>query len=232
MLQGAVGQVRPVEVDGQVLVEKRMADPVRHDTEVLALRALTQSELPVPSLVSVEPGSILMTLMPGERLDSLSTDEQLVGLRASGELLRRLHHVTPPPGLPDAPDDASIIRRYRATGGPPVPLRIPPARGPVFCHGDWTAGNLLAVGGEITAVIDWEAAHVGDPLRELSRAAWGASLNDPRFFDAIVEGYGADPVDARAWAPIHAAELWLWFREAGPPEYLSNLTRQLQEWPA
>ena len=182
MLQGAVGHVRLVEVDGRLLVEKRMADTVRHDSEVRALRGLARSDLPVPRLVSVEPGSILMTQMPGERLDSLSSDKQLEGLRASAELLRRLHQVQPPPGLPDAPDDASIVRRYRVAGGPPLPLRIPPARGPVFCHGDWTAGNLLAADGEITAVIDWEAAHVCDPLRELSRAAWGASLNAPCSF--------------------------------------------------
>lgn len=232
MLQGAVGQVHLVELDGRLLVEKRMTDPVRHDSEVRALRALAQSDLPVPELVNVEPGSIVMTLMPGERVDSLGTEAQLEGLRASAMLLWRLHQVHPPPNLPGAPDDASIIGRYREAGGPQLPLRIPPARDPVFCHGDWTAGNLLASGAEITAVIDWEAAHVGDPLRELSRAAWGASLNDPRRFDAIVDGYGADPADARAWAPIHAAELWLWFNEAGPPEYLSMLTLHLRDWPA
>lgn len=55
----------------------------------------------------------------------------------------------------------------------------------------------------------------------------GASLNDPRRFDAIVDGYGADPAEARAWAPIHAAELWPWSNDAGPPEYLSMLTLHL-----
>ncbi|MBT2483816.1 MULTISPECIES: phosphotransferase family protein [unclassified Microbacterium] len=211
ILQGAVGQVRLVERDGRTLLEKRMPDARRHDTEVRALQALQGSGLPVPELVSVEPGAILMTLLPGERLDAGSAGERLARLRASAPVLRRLHELPPPPGLAPAPDDELIVRRYRAAGGPPVPLTIPPSQSPAFCHGDWTDGNVLAVGREITGFIDWEAAHVGDPLRELSRAAWGASRKDPRSFDALVDAYGAD-------------------REAGPPEYLEELTADLEGW--
>ncbi|MEU2663651.1 phosphotransferase [Micromonospora sp. NPDC007220] len=231
MRQGAVGHVRLVEREGRRLVEKRMTQPSRHDTEVLALRALADTGMPVPELVEVGPGSILMTLMPGERLDSENADVRLDGLRASAALLRRLHELPPPDGLPAAPDDALIVRRYRDAGGPPLPLAVPPASRPVFCHGDWTDGNLLAANGGITAVVDWEAAHLGDPLRELSRAAWGAARKDPRSFDVLVEGYGADPAMVRAWLPIHAAELWLWFAEAGPPEYLEQLTAELRSLP-
>lgn len=232
MLQGAVGHVRLVNRSRRQLVEKRMADPLRHDTEVGALRALAGSGLPVPALVEVAPGSILMTYLPGERLDRLDAQRQLDGLTASSGLLRQLHQMPLPAGLPKAPDDELIIRRYRDAGGPPLPLRIPPAHRPVFCHGDWTNGNLLVTDTEITGVVDWEAAHIGDPLRELSRAAWGASLNDPRSFDALVDGYGADRADVMAWTPVHAAELWLWFVEAGPPEYLASLTQRLTNWPA
>lgn len=231
MRQGAVGHVRAVERHGRSLVEKRMTDASRHDTEVLALLALADTDLPAPELVEVRPGSILMTLMPGERLDSDGSDARLDGLGASAVLLRRLHALRPPVGLPAAPDDALIIRRYRHAGGPPLPLTVPPADGQVFCHGDWTDGNLLAVDGTITAVLDWEAAHLGDPLRELARAAWGASRKDPRSVDVLVNGYGADPALVRAWFPIHAAELWLWFAEAGPPAYLEQLTTELRDWP-
>ncbi|MDQ0727925.1 phosphotransferase family protein [Microbacterium sp. W4I20] len=231
MRQGAVGQVRLVERDGRSFVEKRMPDARRHDTEVFALRALAGSGLPVPELVTVEPGSILMTLMPGERLDSGSADERIELLAASAPLLRSLHELPVPDGLPSAPDDQAIIRRYREADGPPLPLAIPPSAGAVFSHGDWTDGNVLAVDGAITAIIDWEAAHLGDPLRELSRAAWGASLKDERSFDALIDAYGADREAARAWVPIHAAELWLWFAEAGPPEYLADLTERLRRWP-
>ncbi|MEH1102372.1 hypothetical protein [Micromonospora sp. CPCC 205561] len=79
--------------------------------------------------------------------------------------------------------------------------------------------------------MDWEAAHLGDPLGELSRASWGAERKDPRSFDVLVEGCGADPAMVRAWSPIHAAELWLWFAEAGPPGYLEQLTAELRSLP-
>lgn len=231
MHQGAVGSVRRVERGGRSLVEKRMSDPARHRTEVVALRALARAGLPVPEVVEATPGSILMTFMPGERLDGMGADERLERLRGSATLLRRLHGMAPPRGLPSAPDDASIIRRYREAGGPALPLTIPPVHRAVFCHGDWTDGNLLAIDGTVTAVIDWEAAHAGDPIREVSRAAWGAARKDPRSFETIVDAYGADPERVRAWSAIHAAELWLWFSEAGPPEYLEQLTGELRSWP-
>jgi aminoglycoside phosphotransferase len=228
--QGAVGQVRVTEYGGRPAVEKRFTDRSRQEVEILALRVLAHQDLPVPELLEVGTESIFMTLMPGERLDSGNADLRLARLRASAIWLRRLHEQQPPRGLPPAPDDALIIHRYQNAGGPPLPLAIPSTGPPTFCHGDWTDGNLLARGTDITAIVDWEAAHLGDPLRELSRAARGASLNDVRSIDALVLGYGADPAYVQAWFPIHAAELWLWFAQAGPPEYLKQLTEKLTRW--
>ncbi|WP_144876800.1 phosphotransferase family protein [Microbacterium sp. 1.5R] len=231
MRQGAVGAVRVIERDGVRLVEKRMPDAERHRTEVSALRALSLvDDLPTPQLVEDRPGEILMTAMPGTRLDEVDPEVRLAGLRASASLLRRLHEVPAPAGLAPRPDDAALIARYRAADAPPLPLAIPPAAGAVFCHGDWTDGNLLAHRGAISAVVDWEAAHVGDPLRELSRAAWGASRKDPRSSAALIDAYGAAAEDVHRWDAIHAAELWLWFAEAGPPEYLAQLTTELRGW--
>lgn len=231
MQQGAVGHVRVTQHHGRPVLEKRFADPSRQEVEVLALRALADQDLPVPELIQVGSESILVSLMQGERLDSGNADLRLERLRTSATFLRRLHARRPPKGLPPAPDDALIVNRFRAAGGPPLPLVIPPASPLTFCHGDWTDGNLLAVGTDITAIVDWEAAHLGDPLRELSRAAWGASLKDVRSIEALVLGYGADLAAVRAWFPIHAAELWLWFTRAGPPEYLHQLTAKLTRWP-
>jgi aminoglycoside phosphotransferase (APT) family kinase protein len=215
----------------QRLVEKRLADAARHDTEVRALQALAASALPVPRIAEEHPGVILMTELPGERLDEQDPEVRLAGLRASAALLREVHALPVPAGLASAPDDAAIIARYRDAGGPPLPLRVPEASGLAFCHGDWTDGNLLATDGRITGIVDWEAAHAGDPIRELARAAWGAGRKDPRSADALIEAYGADPVEVRAWDAIHAAELWLWFAQAGPPEYLAQLTADLRAWP-
>lgn len=230
MRQGAVGAVRLVERGGRRLVEKRLADPARHDNELRALRGLVGSGLPVPEVVEERPGAILMTALPGTRLDDAPADARIAGLRSSAPLLRALHRLDPPDDLLPAPDDAMIIERYRAAGGPRLPLRIPPSSGVVFCHGDWTDGNLLAQHGRVSGIVDWEASHRGDPLRELARAAWGAARKDPRSERALIDGYGADPARVRAWYPVHAAELWLWFAEAGPPAYLAALTIELEAW--
>jgi aminoglycoside phosphotransferase (APT) family kinase protein len=45
-------------------------------------------------------------------------------------------------------------------------LPEPPAR-PVLVHGDFRPGNVLVQEGKITAVLDWELAHVGDPCEDL-----------------------------------------------------------------
>ena len=51
----------------------------------------------------------------------------------------------------------------------------PPPRHPVLVHGDFRIGNLLFDGdGRVQAAVDWEMAHVGDPLEDL---AWSL---DPR----------------------------------------------------
>ncbi len=231
MRQGAVGHVQLVERHGRTVVEKRFPDLARRDTEVLALRALAGQRLPVPELVEVRSQSILMTLLPGGRVDDGSSELRRARLEGSAAWLRRLHELPPPPGLPAAPDDEAVVRRYRDAGGPALPLVVPPTGRLRFCHGDWTDGNLLAVDDRITGIVDWEAAHLGDPLRELSRAAWGAARKDPRSADALVTGYGADLAAVRAWYPVHAAELWLWFAEAGPVAYFEQLTEELARWP-
>jgi aminoglycoside phosphotransferase (APT) family kinase protein len=46
----------------------------------------------------------------------------------------------------------------------------------VLCHGDAGAGNFLHDGAEITGLLDWEFAHVGDPLDDLAWIAVRAIL--------------------------------------------------------
>ncbi len=70
---------------------------------------------------------------------------------------------------------AAIRRLYRAQ--PPAATKI------AVVHGDFRSGNFLHDGaGRITAVLDWEMAHLGDPLEDLAWATdplWG-SPHDPR----------------------------------------------------
>jgi len=47
----------------------------------------------------------------------------------------------------------------------------PPARRVVIVHGDYRVGNFLQRDGRITAVLDWELVHAGDPHEDLAWAA-------------------------------------------------------------
>lgn len=47
----------------------------------------------------------------------------------------------------------------------------PRARRLSIVHGDYRIGNFLLEQGRITAVLDWESAHIGDPHEDLSWAA-------------------------------------------------------------
>lgn len=54
----------------------------------------------------------------------------------------------------------AAIRRLRAN--PPPPARVG------IVHGDWRSGNFLHDGaGQMLAMLDWEMAHLGDPLEDL-----------------------------------------------------------------
>ncbi|MBF2754054.1 MAG: phosphotransferase family protein, partial [Gammaproteobacteria bacterium AqS3] len=60
----------------------------------------------------------------------------------------------------------SAARRFLHRSPPPEAGRLS------LVHGDYRTGNLLVDGGRITAVLDWEMAHLGDPLEDL---AWALS---------------------------------------------------------
>lgn len=47
--------------------------------------------------------------------------------------------------------------------------RLPPARALSLVHADYRLSNLLIEGVQITGVLDWELAHLGDPMEDLGR---------------------------------------------------------------
>jgi aminoglycoside phosphotransferase (APT) family kinase protein len=73
------------------------------------------------------------------------------------------------------------LRRHE----PPPPERL------VLVHGDYRIGNLLVTSEGLSGVIDWEFAHLGDPLEDL---AWGL-IREWRFgVDALRFG-GVGPAE-------------------------------------
>jgi aminoglycoside phosphotransferase (APT) family kinase protein len=74
-------------------------------------------------------------------------------------------------------------------------LAAPPWHGPpVWLHGDLQSGNLLAVGGRLSAVIDWGCLGIGDPACDVM-PAWSYLPAEAR--DAF---RAALPVDDATWA--------------------------------
>jgi aminoglycoside phosphotransferase (APT) family kinase protein len=69
---------------------------------------------------------------------------------------------------------------------------LPASHGETFVHGDFRIGNLLIAESGLTGVIDWEFAHVGDPVEDL---AWPL-VRAWRFGQDGLRLGGIGPIDA------------------------------------
>ncbi|HTR84257.1 MAG TPA: phosphotransferase family protein [Reyranella sp.] len=98
-----------------------------------------------------------------------------------GEILARIH-ATPIKTLPplrhrQAADHIEELRRLLDVLGQPQPVfelalswlnrRKPAPVAPLLVHGDYRTGNYLADETGVTAILDWEGAHLGDPVEDL-----------------------------------------------------------------
>lgn len=114
----------------------------------------------------------------------------------------------------------AAARRHLRRKPPPTPGSL------VLVHGDYRIGNYMFEHGRLVGVIDWEMAHLGDPLEDLG---W-ALLENWRFANNLevicgcitaaealdsweaASGLRADPVALRWWtilAHLKAVALWL-----------------------
>jgi aminoglycoside phosphotransferase (APT) family kinase protein len=151
------------------------------EREAVVYQALAGHGLPVPRLVGADSRqrAMLLTRMPGTVGWSESVLDDLLAV------LGRLHAIDASrlalPGLArDARDDVELWGRIAAARiRPPSPvldlaLPVLRARYPgeperlVLCHGDAGFGNVLQREGRVTALLDWEFAHVGDPMDDLA----------------------------------------------------------------
>jgi len=88
----------------------------------------------------------------------------------------------------------------------------PPAHGAVVVHGDFRNGNLVVGPDGVRAVLDWELAHLGDPLEDLGWLcvkAWRFGADPP------VGGFGGYEELCAAYeraggAPVDRAALRWW----------------------
>jgi aminoglycoside phosphotransferase (APT) family kinase protein len=93
--------------------------------------------------------------------------------------------------------------------------RLPPTRRRVLVHGDYRIGNVLFGPEGVRVVLDWEQAHVGDPMEDLGWMcvrAWrfgsplpvGGIGEREEFFRAYEEagGEAVDPEVVRFWEAL------------------------------
>ena len=95
------------------------------------------------------------------------------------EQLARIHAI-PADDLPVLPQ-GDVLARFRGEldsvdePHPAIELglhwldeRLPRDRPATFCHGDFRLGNLVVGPAGLTHVLDWEFAHVGDPVEDVA----------------------------------------------------------------
>jgi len=125
----------------------------------------------------------------------LLRDEAYAATRANmtqqlGSILARIHSIdtgepalrfglaAPEPGVsPAAAELERLGQGYRALAVEPHPVldladrwlreRSPPAPQTTLVHGDYRVGNVMFDETGIQAILDWELAHVGDPIEDL-----------------------------------------------------------------
>ncbi len=138
-----------------------------------------------PSLIMRrEPGSCDYHLLTG----SLPIEERLTLARAICDLLAQVHlvdwrrsglaHVFVDPGADAArvqvDEWEQVLQRDQPEPYPEIELAAqwlrdmaPVSQTTVLVHGDYKPGNVLVEGTRVVALLDWELAHLGDPLEDL-----------------------------------------------------------------
>jgi aminoglycoside phosphotransferase (APT) family kinase protein len=152
------------------------------------VRALAGSSVPVPTVHAVTPdgATVLMELLPGTAdLGGAGPETDAVLTRYAHALALLHHHDPATVGLPrpaTAADHALLdldthrrsYQRCPATrtadevlGWLTTHVPCAPTRTSLL-HGDAGPGNFLHHNGQLTGLIDWEMAHLGDPMDDLA----------------------------------------------------------------
>lgn len=169
-------------IDTAVAAGKNLA------TEMALVRRAHELGFPVPRVFAVidNPQVGVMELAAGTARPDPAEAER-VGPEFMGHIAR-LHTISPAEfGLPAAPtvnaaigeDLAGWIADAEGRGVMRLPLvrlaarilrhTLPPSDAPpAMLHGDVGAGNFMVHDGKVSAILDWELAHAGDPHEDLA----------------------------------------------------------------
>lgn len=165
----AHGYTNDTQGDGSVVVKAYHGPGAeqRLEREASILRRF-RGRLPLPPLVEADETTLTLGFVDGVHGQELLDRDEATArgvLAACGELLDKLHQL-----------DASEL-----------------GDGSVLVHGDFGPNNLLfdPVTLQVTAVLDWEFAHTGEPIEDLAWCEWIVRMHHPgrvpllgAFFDA------------------------------------------------
>ena len=192
-------------------------DPFTIRRESRVYQALTGAFALIPGLVSVHPTlEVMLTehVDGGSSYHALDLPNRIAVGRDFMRALATLHLLDPVPA--DFPSSAShdgsvasYIREelsrweqiYRRTGrdDPLIELglewllrNVPNVESrPAIIHGDAGPGNFLFQGDRVTALVDWEFAHIGDPMEDLAWLSMRSVFEGFEDFTTRIEEYEA-----------------------------------------
>src|SRR4051794_851822 len=186
------------------------------NAEAALMRLAHAAGVPSPEVLHVleaqdELGAgFIMQRVDGETIPrKILRDEQFAAARPKlarqcGEILSVLHGL-PLPQLPElrrmtaASEISELARDYRSFNWPRPVFELAlrwlrdhdpgPSKEVTLVHGDFRHGNLIIGPDGVRAVLDWELAHLGDPMEDLG---W-ICVNSWRFgeIDKPVGGFGS-----------------------------------------
>ena len=159
--------------------------------EAALLRAARAGGVPVPEVVLADAvgdevgGAFILTeLVAGETIPRrILRDPELDRARGGfarqcGEILARIHAIPedqlPPLAAPDVLGGVEAMLDGTGRSRPAFEIALdwlrrhrPPHRPAALVHGDFRNGNLILGPEGVRAVLDWELAHVGNPIEDL-----------------------------------------------------------------
>jgi aminoglycoside phosphotransferase (APT) family kinase protein len=177
--------------EGFVLQRVRPGRPNGLGCEPAVLAAAFASGVPVPEVIVDGSSSteldlpfMIVRAVQGETIArKILRDEEFATARQRlpqqlGDAAARIHHVdmSSISGL-ESSDQVTMYRKVLDDLGEPHPVfeiafrwleqHRPPSTAQSLVHGDFRLGNVLVGGEGLTAVLDWELAHIGDPMEDL-----------------------------------------------------------------
>lgn len=239
------------DADGQSLAVVLRRDPPGHGdaermrAEAACLRAAAAVGVPVPALLAsgdtapgIDAPYLVMDMVEGESIPrKLQRDPELDEVRTHlaedmGFVLGSIHRADVDTlGMLDAGDPLDALESvYRDLDDPRPAVEVglrwlrenrPAKRPDALVHGDFRLGNVLVDGAGIRGVLDWELAHLGDPIEDLGWLcvrAWRFGAQPPvagigtreQLLDGYERAMGTRPSDAELhWWETYGTLRWL-----------------------